>query len=112
MVVRLQSYIDEVYVAQIKQKHAELNALKNQIRPHYLYNTLEVIRMSAVANDDNEVGDMILSLSHQLKYVLDYGQEQLPCKRRKQISNNISGLWSSVMGSISYLWIFVLKGMC
>ncbi|AFC28901.1 putative HAMP domain-containing sensor [Paenibacillus mucilaginosus 3016] len=75
MVVRLQSYIDEVYVAQIKQKQAELSALKSQIRPHYLYNTLEVIRMSAVANDDQEVGDMILSLSHQLKYVLDYGQE-------------------------------------
>jgi two-component system, sensor histidine kinase YesM len=72
---RLQSYIDEVYVAQIKQKQAELHALKSQIRPHYLYNTLEVIRMSAVANDDEEVGDMIMSLSHQLKYVLDYGEE-------------------------------------
>lgn len=75
MTDRLQSYIDEVYVAQIKQKQAELSALKSQIRPHYLYNTLEVIRMSAVANDDEEVGDMILSLSKQLKYVLDYGDE-------------------------------------
>lgn len=83
MVVRLQSYIDEVYVAQIKQKQAELHALKSQIRPHYLYNTLEVIRMSAVANDDHEVGDMILSLSHQLKYVLDYGQETVPLSEEK-----------------------------
>ncbi|MFC0211913.1 sensor histidine kinase [Paenibacillus chartarius] len=83
MVVRLQSYIDEVYIAQIKQKQAELSALKSQIRPHYLYNTLEAIRMSAVANDDNEVGDMILSLSHQLKYVLDYGQETVPLAEEK-----------------------------
>lgn len=83
MVVRLQNYIDEVYVAQIKQKQAELNALKSQIRPHYLYNTLEVIRMSAVANDDQEVGDMILSLSHQLKYVLDYGEETVPLQNEK-----------------------------
>lgn len=83
MVVRLQSYIDEVYVAQIKQKQAELNALKSQIRPHYLYNTLEVIRMSAVANDDHEVADMILSLSHQLKYVLDSGQETVPLAEEK-----------------------------
>ncbi|WP_231594427.1 sensor histidine kinase [Paenibacillus algorifonticola] len=72
---RLKSYIDEVFVAQIKQKQAELTALKSQIRPHYLYNTLEVIRMSAVANDDDEVADMILALSRQLKYVLDYGEE-------------------------------------
>lgn len=83
MVVRLQDYINEVYVAQIKQKQAELNALKSQIRPHYLYNTLEAIRMSAVANDDNEVGDMILSLSHQLKYVLDYGQETVTLQEEK-----------------------------
>jgi two-component system, sensor histidine kinase YesM len=83
MVDRLKNYIDEVYVAQIKQKQAELHALKSQIRPHYLYNTLEVIRMSAVSNDDHEVGDMILSLSHQLKYVLDYGQETVPLIEEK-----------------------------
>ncbi|WP_245855887.1 cache domain-containing sensor histidine kinase [Paenibacillus rigui] len=83
MVERLQNYIDEVYVAQIKQKQAELNALKSQIRPHYLYNTLEVIRMSAVANDDHEVGEMILSLSHQLKYVLDSGVETVKLLEEK-----------------------------
>jgi two-component system sensor histidine kinase YesM len=83
MVWRLKEYIDVVYVAQIKQKQAELNALKSQIRPHYLYNTLEVIRMSAVAEDANEVGDMILSLSHQLKYVLDYGEETVTIQAEK-----------------------------
>ncbi|MDF2959498.1 MAG: putative sensor with domain [Paenibacillus sp.] len=83
MVIRLQSFIDEVYVAQIKQKQAELNALKSQIRPHYLYNTLEVIRMSAVSNDDNEVADMIHSLSNQLKYVLNYGEEAVTLREEK-----------------------------
>ncbi|UJF31421.1 sensor histidine kinase [Paenibacillus hexagrammi] len=83
MTDRLNSYIDEVYVAQIKQKQAELTALKSQIRPHYLYNTLEVIRMSAVANDDEEVADMILSLSQQLKYVLDYGEENVTLLEEK-----------------------------
>jgi two-component system sensor histidine kinase YesM len=77
MVERLKAYIDEAYVAQIKQKQTELNALKSQIRPHFLYNTLEVIRMSAVDKDDHEVADMILSLSNQLKYVIDYGEEKV-----------------------------------
>ncbi|MDD9265428.1 sensor histidine kinase [Paenibacillus sp. GCM10023248] len=83
MTDRLKSFIDEVYVAQIKQKQAELTALKSQIRPHYLYNTLEVIRMSAVANDDDEVADMILSLSQQLKYVLNYGEEHVTLLEEK-----------------------------
>ncbi|AIQ24537.1 sensor histidine kinase [Paenibacillus sp. FSL H7-0737] len=77
MVERLQAYIDEAYVAQIKQKQTELNALKSQIRPHYLYNTLEVIRMNAVDKDNDEVADMILSLSNQLKYVIDYGEDKV-----------------------------------
>ncbi|WP_230986963.1 cache domain-containing sensor histidine kinase [Cohnella fermenti] len=81
MVERLRTFIDEAYVAEIKQKQTELNALKSQIRPHYLYNTLEVIRMNAVANDDDEVGEMILSLSKQLKYVIDYGENSVPLRR-------------------------------
>lgn len=75
MVERLKAFINDAYVAEIKQKQAELNALKSQIRPHYLYNTLEVIRMNAVYNDDGEVADMILALSNQLKYVIDYGED-------------------------------------
>jgi two-component system sensor histidine kinase YesM len=75
MVERLNEFINEAYVAQIKQKQAELNALKSQIRPHYLYNTLEVIRMNAVYKDDEEVAEMIRSLSNQLKYVIDYGED-------------------------------------
>ncbi|WP_168120202.1 sensor histidine kinase [Paenibacillus sp. HB172176] len=75
MLDRLKIFINEAYVAEIKQKQAELNALKSQIRPHYLYNTLEVIRMNAVYNDDGEVAEMIRSLSNQLKYVIDYGED-------------------------------------
>ncbi len=81
MVDRLKAYIDEAYVAQLKQKQSELNALKSQIRPHFLYNTLEVIRMSAVDKDDHEVADMILALSNQLKYVIDYGDEKVSIHR-------------------------------
>ncbi|WP_046504223.1 cache domain-containing sensor histidine kinase [Paenibacillus riograndensis] len=76
MVERLQIHIDEAYVAQIKQKQTELNALKSQIRPHYLYNTLEVIRMNAVDKEAGEVADMILALSNELKYVIDYGEDR------------------------------------
>lgn len=77
MVERLKIHIDEAYVAQIKQKQTELNALKSQIRPHYLYNTLEVIRMNAVDKEAGEVADMILALSDQLKYVIDYGEDRV-----------------------------------
>lgn len=80
MVERLQEYINEAYVNEIRRKQAELNALKSQIRPHYLYNTLEVIRMSALVGGDRKVADMIHSLSDQLQYVIDYGDESVTLK--------------------------------
>ena len=70
MVEQLDDVIQEVYVAEICQRDAELNALKMQIQPHYLYNTLDVIRMSALEGGDGKTARLIESLSHQLRYVI------------------------------------------
>lgn len=70
MVERLEDYIRQVYVAQISQKDAELNALKMQIQPHYLYNTLDVIRMTALEQGDGKTAELLESLAHQLRYVI------------------------------------------
>lgn len=70
MVEQLDDVIQEVYVAEICQRDAELNALKMQIQPHYLYNTLDVIRMSALDGGDAKTARLIESLSHQLRYVI------------------------------------------
>ena len=69
MTENLQNHIQQVYIAEIRQRDAEIEALKTQIQPHYLYNTLDVIRMTAITNDDNVTAEMIDSLSGQLKYL-------------------------------------------
>lgn len=75
MTQNLKTHINKVYTAEIKQRDAELSALKSQIRPHYLYNTLEVIRMMAITNDDYITADMLDSLSRQLKYLMGTTKE-------------------------------------
>ncbi|MDU0202570.1 sensor histidine kinase [Paenibacillus sp. MAH-36] len=63
MIDELNQYIDRVYKADIKQKHTELTALQARVNPHFLYNTLEVIRMRAISQGAHDVGEMIYSLS-------------------------------------------------
>ena len=50
--------------AELKQQRMSLLYLKNQINPHFLYNTLDTIRIKAELNGDKEVSAMILSLIH------------------------------------------------
>lgn len=63
MCMELDKYINKSYLAEINQKKAEMVALQNQINPHFLYNTLECIRMKAICNGDKEVGKMLYNLS-------------------------------------------------
>ncbi|MCD8365397.1 MAG: sensor histidine kinase [Clostridiales bacterium] len=70
MVERLTDYINQVYVAKICQKDAELTALKMQIQPHYLYNSLDIIRMTALDQNDRKTAELLESLAKQLRYVM------------------------------------------
>lgn len=68
MIVRLDQLIQDIYEMETKKNRAELQALQNQINPHFMYNTLESIRMSAEINDDSTTADMIAILGKLLRY--------------------------------------------
>lgn len=78
MTVQLENYTNQVYVARIQQTEAELTALKSQIYPHFLYNTLEVIRMTAVSHQDEMVGRMVEALSDQIRYLIGTAGDVVP----------------------------------
>ncbi len=85
MSAELDNYTKQVYLSKIKQTEAELNALKSQIYPHFLYNTLEVIRMTAVGRNDQMVADMIEALSDQIRYVIGTVNDLVPLGREVDI---------------------------
>lgn len=67
-----------VYQAQLKtqdlinkQQQMEFKMLSSQINPHFLYNTLETIRMRSVKAGNLEVADAIKLLGKSMRYVLE-----------------------------------------
>lgn len=76
MVEQIQKLINDVYLAQIKQKDAKLTALRTQINPHMLYNTMESIRMKALVKGDAEVAEMIKILSKMFRASLGRDDDQ------------------------------------
>lgn len=71
MLIKLNEYIERVFLLNNMQKQAELKALQAQINPHFLFNTLEVIRMVSVVEGSHTSGDMIFHLSRMLRYSLE-----------------------------------------
>lgn len=66
----LKNHIKTEYYYRVKQKEAELNAIKMQIKPHFLYNTLEIIRVCAKEEGAAGTVRMIGALAKQLRYLL------------------------------------------
>ena len=54
-----------------KQQQMEYNMLASQINPHFLYNTLETIRVQALTCDSQAVVDSINLLGKSMHYVLE-----------------------------------------
>lgn len=55
---------------EIRRKEAELDALQMQIKPHFLYNTLDLIRCNAMLEENGEgkISKMIASFSNLLRF--------------------------------------------
>lgn len=94
MVEDLRDTVEEVYMAQILQRDAALNALKMQIQPHYLYNTLDMIRMSALDSGDQQTARLIESLSRQMRHMMGTHRDRVTLRQELDILQEYGYLMS------------------
>jgi two-component system sensor histidine kinase YesM len=71
MLTKVEALIHDVYFADLRKKDAELTALQAQINPHFIYNTLESIRMTAKVTRNKEIADMVFALGDLLRYSIN-----------------------------------------
>lgn len=103
MVISIKKLINEVYVQEleqkkliVEQKDAQFKMLASQINPHFLYNTLETIRMRAFCNGDKELATIVKKLGKIMR-------------RNLEVTNNVVSLKSEIEMIEGYLDIQSLR---
>ncbi len=110
MVKSMRKLIDEAYEAKIlsetmklNQMEAEFKALSSQINPHFLYNTLETIRMKAYCNNDKDTADLIKKLGKFMRRCLEVKDSSVTLKSELEFINSYLELQSARFGDrVSY----------
>lgn len=75
MIIRVKDLLQEVTLTEKRKQKADMRALQNQINPHFIYNTLESIRMLAEGSDDPRVAKLTYLLGMQMRYGIVRSEE-------------------------------------
>ena len=78
MSLRLQDMIEEKIEIEKHKKNAELRALQAQINPHFLYNTLESMRMQCEIDEYFLLSESLVSLGDLFRYSISWEGNEVP----------------------------------
>ncbi len=75
MVIEIKNLIGRIVTEQKTKRKAELNVLQEQIKPHFLYNTLDAMGYLALARKNGELYDALEALGSYYRKCLSKGSE-------------------------------------
>ena len=91
----IKTLIDEVYKRKVEQEQLisrqndiRFKMLSSQINPHFLFNTLETIRMKSLANNDRDVAQTIKLLANILRHNLEVIHREVPLLSELDVISN------------------------
>lgn len=67
MMEKIDTLLDDLVEVRVKKRQAEIEALQQQIKPHFMYNTLNSIKFAAILQGNNEIGDLLTSFIELLE---------------------------------------------
>ena len=80
MIARIDQLIQMVYVEQENKRTAEMKSLQEQIKPHFLYNTLDTISWMARDYDAEDIVRLVDALTNMFRIGLSHGEDIITVK--------------------------------
>ncbi len=80
MIASIQEKQNEREVLLLKQRQIETKLLSNQINPHFLFNTLETIRMKAHAAGMKDIADAVKMLARMMRIKISLKEQTVPLR--------------------------------
>lgn len=77
MIAEIRNLIQQVYLEQKSKREAELKILQAQIKPHFLYNTLDTIQWMAQQHQADDIVQIVGALTSLFRIGLSRGKEML-----------------------------------
>ena len=110
MCEKLDLHIQKSYLAEIDQKNAEMSALQSQINPHFLYNTLETIRMKARINKQYEIEELVKMLGKILRSSIQAGSKDMTIREEVELAEYYLKIQQYRFGERIQYQIYVEEG--
>ncbi|WP_169082437.1 sensor histidine kinase [Paenibacillus sp. PL91] len=91
--------ISEVYTSKLAENNAQLSALQAQINPHFLYNTLNIMKSISRVRGIEEVAEMAESLAELFKYSMKNLHHPIPLRDEMDHISNYMNIQQHRFGS-------------
>lgn len=88
MIEQIDQLLKRVIEEQKTIRRAELNALQSQIKPHFLYNTLDSITSLALSGDNEQVCELIEALGTYYRLSVSKGQDVITVSEEIEMVRN------------------------
>lgn len=100
MMEQMTELVEKVKFEQHQIEQIRFNALQDQIKPHFLYNTLECIHWQATSRGDDQVSAMVKALANYYRICLSKGKDIISLKQEISHIENYLTIQNLRYGSI------------
>ncbi|SKA74194.1 two-component system, sensor histidine kinase YesM [Clostridium sp. USBA 49] len=86
--IKIKNLIEVVYEAEIQKTKAELMALQSQVNPHFLYNTLNTVRLRSVLKGELETAEIIKYMSKLFRRFLSFKEDLITIREEIELTKD------------------------